>query len=55
MMFDCVAYGLFLVSHVQESDKLIEGKVDWKGRPATKDKHGGSRTSLLILGKIGSS
>ncbi|XP_057764097.1 protein NRT1/ PTR FAMILY 4.5-like [Salvia miltiorrhiza] len=33
-----------------ETAELIEGKVDWKGRPAQKDKHGGSRTSLLILG-----
>lgn len=32
--------------------ELIEGKVDWKGRPAQKDKHGGSRTSLLILGSL---
>nr|XP_027108816.1 protein NRT1/ PTR FAMILY 4.5-like [Coffea arabica] len=29
---------------------LIEGKVDWKGRAATKDKHGGMRAALPILG-----
>ncbi|XP_047308222.1 protein NRT1/ PTR FAMILY 4.5-like [Impatiens glandulifera] len=28
---------------------IIEGKVDWKGRPARKDKHGGSITSVLLL------
>ncbi|XP_073061658.1 protein NRT1/ PTR FAMILY 4.5-like [Primulina eburnea] len=34
------------------SDKVefVEGKVDWKGNTARKDKHGGARTSLLILG-----
>ncbi|KAI3456099.1 hypothetical protein Pfo_012762 [Paulownia fortunei] len=30
--------------------ELIEGKVDWKGKTAWKDKHGGDRASLLILG-----
>ncbi|XP_020547160.1 protein NRT1/ PTR FAMILY 4.5-like [Sesamum indicum] len=30
--------------------ELIEGKVDWRGKTAQKDKHGGSRASLLILG-----
>ncbi|KAK6124268.1 hypothetical protein DH2020_042020 [Rehmannia glutinosa] len=30
--------------------ELIEGKVDWKGNPARKDKHGGPRAALLILG-----
>lgn len=36
--------------YMQERAELIEGKVDWKGRTARKDKHGGTRTSLLILG-----
>ncbi|XP_071715136.1 protein NRT1/ PTR FAMILY 4.6-like [Rutidosis leptorrhynchoides] len=27
----------------------IEGKVDWKGRAATKNKHGGMRVAVLIL------
>ncbi|KAK4399287.1 MACPF domain-containing protein CAD1 [Sesamum angolense] len=30
--------------------ELIEGKVDWRGKTAEKDKHGGSRASLFILG-----
>lgn len=38
--------------HMQDTAELIEGKVDWKGRPTRKDKHGGTRTSLLILGKL---
>lgn len=28
----------------------IEGKVDWKGRPAIKGKHGGQHISLHVLG-----
>ncbi|KAL8460749.1 hypothetical protein ACS0TY_032311 [Phlomoides rotata] len=32
------------------SAQLIKGKVDWKGRTAQKDKHGGTRASVLILG-----
>ncbi|KAL2475144.1 Protein NRT1/PTR FAMILY 4.6 [Abeliophyllum distichum] len=35
---------------LQDKAELIEGKVDWKGRIARKDKHGGFCTSLLILG-----
>lgn len=34
----------------EENVQFIEGKVDWKGNTARKDKHGGTRTSLLILG-----
>ncbi|PIN21903.1 H+/oligopeptide symporter [Handroanthus impetiginosus] len=30
--------------------ELIEGKVDWKGETAEKNKHGGTRASLFILG-----
>lgn len=29
----------------------IEGKVDWKGKPASKEKHGGMKTALFVLGK----
>ncbi|KAL1560374.1 protein NRT1/ PTR FAMILY 4.5-like [Salvia divinorum] len=36
----------------EETAELIEGKVDWKGMPAQKDKHGGSRTSFLIIGSL---
>ncbi|XP_020541132.1 protein NRT1/ PTR FAMILY 4.5-like [Jatropha curcas] len=36
-----------------EKPELIEGKVDWKGRQATRHKHGGTKTYLLILGTIG--
>ncbi|KAM0071501.1 putative proton-dependent oligopeptide transporter family, MFS transporter superfamily [Helianthus debilis subsp. tardiflorus] len=32
-----------------EKDVLIEGKVDWKGRPAMKNKHGGMLASLPVL------
>ncbi|XP_050370551.1 protein NRT1/ PTR FAMILY 4.6-like [Argentina anserina] len=28
---------------------FVEGKVDWKGRTAVKQKHGGMRTAFLIL------
>ncbi|KAL0305573.1 UNVERIFIED_CONTAM: protein NRT1/ PTR FAMILY 4.3 [Sesamum radiatum] len=48
--------GHWLVSGIsaffaQAMDKaeLIEGKVDWRGKTAEKDKHGGSRASLFIL------
>ncbi|XP_068666650.1 protein NRT1/ PTR FAMILY 4.5-like [Aristolochia californica] len=29
--------------------EIVEGKVDWKGRPAIKGKHGGQFVSLLVL------
>lgn len=35
---------------MQEKLEVVEGKVDWKGRLAYKHKHGGTRSSLLILG-----
>lgn len=41
----CVLY-MFL----QEKHE-IEGKVDWKGKPASKEKHGGMKTALFVLGK----
>ncbi|XP_059638740.1 protein NRT1/ PTR FAMILY 4.5-like [Cornus florida] len=34
---------------IKEKAELVEGKVDWKGRTARKDKHGGPQTSLLVL------
>nr|XP_010317511.1 protein NRT1/ PTR FAMILY 4.5-like [Solanum lycopersicum] len=34
----------------RDKSELLEGKVDWRGRIATKDKHGGQGPSLLILG-----
>ncbi|KAJ0589571.1 putative proton-dependent oligopeptide transporter family, MFS transporter superfamily [Helianthus annuus] len=34
---------------ITENDVLIEGKVDWKGRPAIKNKHGGMLASLPVL------
>ncbi|KAF5810817.1 hypothetical protein HanRHA438_Chr04g0183811 [Helianthus annuus] len=33
-----------------ETDVLINGKVDWKGRPATKNKHGGMHAAMFVLG-----
>ncbi|KAM0071508.1 hypothetical protein Hdeb2414_s0001g00026091 [Helianthus debilis subsp. tardiflorus] len=33
-----------------ETDVLIIGKVDWKGRPATKNKHGGMHAAMFVLG-----
>ncbi|KAF3638896.1 putative E3 ubiquitin-protein ligase-like [Capsicum annuum] len=33
-----------------DKSELLEGKVDWRGRIATKDKHGGQGPSTLILG-----
>ncbi|XP_019253782.1 PREDICTED: protein NRT1/ PTR FAMILY 4.5-like [Nicotiana attenuata] len=33
-----------------DKTQLLEGKVDWRGRIATKDKHGGQGPSSLILG-----
>ncbi|XP_057996987.1 protein NRT1/ PTR FAMILY 4.5-like [Hevea brasiliensis] len=35
---------------MQEKLELSDGKLDWKGRQATKYKHGGMKTSFLILG-----
>ncbi|CAI0475636.1 unnamed protein product [Linum tenue] len=32
-----------------EKHEVVEGKVDWKGRPAQKHKHGGGRTAFFIL------
>ncbi|CAN1167295.1 Protein NRT1/ PTR FAMILY 4.6 [Linum perenne] len=36
-----------------EKHGVIEGKVDWKGRPAQKHKHGGIKTAFCILGMFG--
>ncbi|CAI0475625.1 unnamed protein product, partial [Linum tenue] len=36
-----------------EKHEVVEGKVDWKGRPAQRHKHGGTRTSYFILGAVG--
>ncbi|KAA0052592.1 protein NRT1/ PTR FAMILY 4.5-like isoform X2 [Cucumis melo var. makuwa] len=36
-----------------EKLEVVEGKVDWKGRLAYKHKHGGTRSSLLILVAFG--
>ncbi|KAL3520129.1 hypothetical protein ACH5RR_018278 [Cinchona calisaya] len=33
-----------------EKTGLIEGKVDWRGRTATKEKHGGMQAAFLVLG-----
>ncbi|KAL5577059.1 hypothetical protein UlMin_018758 [Ulmus minor] len=33
--------------------ELVEGKVDWKGRTAVKHKHGGFKSSLLVLAAFG--
>ncbi|KAK3006529.1 hypothetical protein RJ639_015902, partial [Escallonia herrerae] len=35
-----------------EKAVFVEGKVDWKGRTARKDKHGGMRSSMLVLGTL---
>lgn len=35
---------------VEEELQLVDGKVDWKGRRALRNKHGGMNASLLILG-----
>lgn len=35
---------------MQEKLELPYGKLDWKGRQATKYKHGGTRASVLTLG-----
>ncbi|MFS7931443.1 putative proton-dependent oligopeptide transporter family, MFS transporter superfamily [Helianthus anomalus] len=34
---------------LNETDVLIIGKVDWKGRPATKNKHGGMHAAMFVL------
>lgn len=36
---------------MQEKFEVVEGKVDWKARSAFKHKHGGTRSSFLILGR----
>jgi peptide/histidine transporter 3/4 len=36
-----------------EKPELVEGKVDWHGKPAVKHKHGGVRATLLILATFG--
>ncbi|KAK4491623.1 hypothetical protein RD792_002378 [Penstemon davidsonii] len=35
---------------MQDKAELIEGKVDWKGRTAVRYKHGGTRSSIFVLG-----
>lgn len=42
---------LLLISWLfQEKGDVVEGKVDWMGRPARKGTHGGFRSSSLVLG-----
>ncbi|KAK1286010.1 Nitrate transporter 1.2 [Acorus calamus] len=36
-------------SAVVEVEEVVEGKVDWKGRPVTIGSHGGHYNSLLVL------
>lgn len=38
-----------LVYNLQERSEIIEGMVDWKGRPAIKGKHGGMPFALLSI------
>ncbi|XAR66615.1 hypothetical protein NMG60_11012903 [Bertholletia excelsa] len=33
----------------ETAEKLIDGKLDWKGRTARKGKHGGMRSAALVL------
>ncbi|KAM7262610.1 hypothetical protein ACFE04_000293 [Oxalis oulophora] len=37
----------------KEKPELVEGKVDWHGKPAVQHKHGGFRAALLILATFG--
>lgn len=37
------------LSTLDKDDELVEGKVDWKGRPAIRKKHGGLHVSMLLL------
>lgn len=38
-------------SIVQQEEKgEVVGKVDWKGRRAVRNKHGGMKASMLVLG-----
>lgn len=45
-----ILHCLLFFALMQEKLEFVEGKVDWKGRQALKNKHGGLWTSLLILG-----
>ncbi|XP_039115540.1 protein NRT1/ PTR FAMILY 4.5-like [Dioscorea cayenensis subsp. rotundata] len=37
---------------MEKGVEVVEGKVDWKGRPAKKRVHGGTRSTFLILGLV---
>ncbi|XP_027348440.1 protein NRT1/ PTR FAMILY 4.5-like [Abrus precatorius] len=37
----------------EEEGEVVDGKVDWKGRKALKQKHGGMKVSLLMLAAFG--
>ncbi|KAL8108219.1 hypothetical protein AgCh_024605 [Apium graveolens] len=46
----------FIVEHsnhnfvaMDKDEQLVEGKVDWKGRSVYRNKHGGTKSSFLIL------
>jgi len=45
-----ILHCLLFFALMQEKLEFVEGKVDWKGRQALKNKHGGLWASLLILG-----
>jgi len=38
---------------MEKKVEFVEGKVNWKGRTAVKQKHGGMRTAVLILATFG--
>ncbi|KAI3495389.1 hypothetical protein L1887_37726 [Cichorium endivia] len=38
-----------VIMNLMEKHVFVEGKVDWKGRAATKNKHGGMRAAVIVV------
>lgn len=39
-----------MINLQEKVNEVIDGKIDWRGRPARRGKHGGVNTCWFILG-----
>lgn len=42
---------MWILCMQDKNEQLVEGKLDWKGKPVYRNKHGGAKSSFLVLGK----
>ncbi|KAH9322836.1 hypothetical protein KI387_017475, partial [Taxus chinensis] len=53
MMHEAEQKDLSMASHDKSELNELEGFVDWKGRPARKDRHGGVLSTLFVYAMVG--